>query len=69
MNENRLYSILSDFEGGHTDLHKTADLILKNIPSSNRADPKCYEYNNSDGCPAIWHDKCTSTKYADCGVK
>jgi len=32
---------------------------------SAKPSPKCY----SIGCPAIWHDKCTSTMYGKCGVR
>lgn len=39
-------------------------LVEEKFTSTNKPSAKCYSVE----CPAIWHEKCTSTKYNECGV-
>lgn len=46
------------------EYRKFAELVVEKLTAPNTPSAKCYSVE----CPAIWHDKCTSTKYEQCGV-
>ena len=41
------------------------DAMEKTVTSANKPSAKCY----SVSCPAIWFNKCTSSKYGQCAVR
>jgi hypothetical protein len=52
-------------EGLQSDVAALKTAVAAPSASSNTPSAKCYSID----CPAIWYDKCTSSKYKDCCVR
>jgi len=67
MNKENIMKIVDDVVMGDLDRDAAKKLIDSKftVVDNNKPAPICY----SSDCPAIWDGKCTSTRYADCGIK
>jgi len=63
----RISACLEVIEG--TDNFEIVSRATESKGVEQKPSKKCYEVDDRHGCPAIWHDQCTSNRYDDCGVK